>query len=1127
MRNIFDRWSRPTAAAAAALALLCGATGCEPDNLPTVIYGAEAEAETEYAELPVLIDVAAGYGETPTKASLLGGAELKRSGALLLVYRSGTRQLDTYRYFTAAELDAAGTVPLTVSAPMTDCDFYLLGNLHGIHRTTGAAADLMEALGTDFPMDEGALESFVYRLDGGALNGNWRRETMAEVQTYGLPYACVEKGVDVRRCAADGKSVPQKKANWLFSKVVIKVDHRLFDGGDASKLDYFVNRELYIRQANLRLLPFSDGAVKAAEAADSGTGDYDAAMSNAAAGEYVFYVPENMQGTVAGITSGAGKNKDNIAGIPAAVRDYATYVEFRGTVDKAAGGFGGDVTYQFYLGGNETSDFNLRRGSRYNVTLSFTAGALFGPPEWKVNPELADSRLFRLTADAEFTTDIGDVNASRTLAVRKNRPGRFYLYMNPSGNSGAANSLIGKACEDPSSFVMDDLSDCAWYGDLMMPGTADAGWLAERGIRAAWDASGASLTFSVEDPAKFEGHMGESRGFELRLLPGGTIRSEFKIRLTEDLTLTVADGKSLTDEFYLGQKRSVSVSGFSGTDIRYAAVQERCGAGASSDKNANVQWKSGGSAADPFPKCALDRDGNLSLDPGNSVYASQRMTGGRLDIYAFYPNRFQSSHGWTSKNGRLIIFSEDFLNDSLEAEVRISEPSLKTQSASESAYKAILPIDGTPVDAGFDFNYRTYDGKAALEKSGFDAALYDALLAFSLESTWAEYIGIDYDGSRIYCKKTTGTAKGDLEKLNYLSTGQTNILTDHTFYVRGNPATGLFPATVYRCSFDFSKLAIVKFGTDGTKWSSDNVFDMRYFIEKTALTDGVDVLTEDESFEIYVNYYFPGSDISTLEITRTGQETRYTCRNNETFGPMLELIVDTFDNGSPQGGQMRWRYDESHQVMKSSTGEPVPGGLLLPYGEQTVTFKYENRWDHRAFTETASLEMRYHTSFCAFVGATRRENAQVFIVPTKNVKYLLRCGADATLAQRSWMTRLFGHRNWSGHISVKQAYVRKEGGFYKYYTPSQSFPLEDFSCTYLPSYSGSTWSDAAVRALDNPVQGSTFRKLMLTELLTEEGYENFAPGLYQRQLVIRSNPVDGDFNYIYGMYVDTNEVFAN
>ena len=179
---------------AAAFSALLLASACTPDSFPTRFDDADSEM-LERAELTLAISEAPAGGST--KSSLLKDVESKGSGALVLVYRSATRQLDSYRFFTQAELDAQATAPLRIRVPLTRCDFYILGNLNGIRKSGGGAYNLMEALGADFPMEEAALEAFVYRLDGGDLNAAFRRETFAEVAVQGIPYQHVVKDVDV------------------------------------------------------------------------------------------------------------------------------------------------------------------------------------------------------------------------------------------------------------------------------------------------------------------------------------------------------------------------------------------------------------------------------------------------------------------------------------------------------------------------------------------------------------------------------------------------------------------------------------------------------------------------------------------------------------------------------------------------------------------------------------------------------------------------------------------------------------------------------------------------------------------------------------------------------------------
>ena len=100
--------------------------GCEPDVLQTVL---DPSGDTlGYAEIPVSFEVEAG--EPDTKAPSLSGADdAKRGGVLFLVYRSSTKQLDSYRFFKPEELAAAASQPLKVRVPLADCDIYVLGNL--------------------------------------------------------------------------------------------------------------------------------------------------------------------------------------------------------------------------------------------------------------------------------------------------------------------------------------------------------------------------------------------------------------------------------------------------------------------------------------------------------------------------------------------------------------------------------------------------------------------------------------------------------------------------------------------------------------------------------------------------------------------------------------------------------------------------------------------------------------------------------------------------------------------------------------------------------------------------------------------------------------------------------------
>lgn len=1106
----------------------------------------------DYADVAFSLDSAPFLADIqPTKAQALSGADDKTlGGALVLIYRHVNRVLDSYSWFTPSQLSSGAD--LTVSVPLVPCDVYVLGNLVAVSKADASVtANLMEAFGADFPVTEDRLEDFVYRLDGKSFNGvessSWRTETMEEVKTYGIPYQFVDKGVDMAAVVRDGLPFPSGKATWLFSKVTVTVDHSTFDGGAPNFEDYFLNNAIYIRQPNLKMRPFSTSGVCAETSDDLGTrdvdGDRDVAMSQAHAGSYVFFVPENMKGVVSSVDHASKKNKDN-AGIDASVRDYASFVEFSGTVGTAAGGFSGDVRYQFYLGGNATTDFNVQRGHAYSVTLQFSVGGLFGEPKWMVTPSLTDSRRFQVTADASFSTDIETVNAQRMLAVRKNRPGKVYVYMNTQNTPGSSNALIGKDVTAPSAFLMDDLGDCSWYGDFMTAGTADAQWLAERGIVAKWDKTDGSLSFSV-DPAmqaQFDAHVGEEKELVLRLLPLETKTATVKVRLAVDLVVSVGDGKSLTDDFYLGQKRTVSVTGFSGSGIHWAAVQQGCGDSSHTNLNdaSNLQWKTSSDASAVFPSCAVDAGGRVVLDPTKSEYASQVFSGS-LDLYAFYPNRFQAGHGFTSKNGTLVVFGSDWLNDCVEIPVRISEPQLKTVS---SVVSRRLPLDGTPVDAG-SFGYMSFDGVTRMVSSDFESTLYNSLLALTVNPStgFSDCVGIDTDNLKIFCSDSYSSVYGDLSAKSLsdngvVKEGSSNLVG--TIDIFPNAATGLWSGSsqIYRTQVTFTAPVLRELSVDGSHWSTGDAstFVINYFKES------VNQYEDDESFWISCKYYFTNSDLANLNIAPSGNKTTYTV-GSTTYEPIYEVQASSYDTGS--GGILQWVYDESHQAKQAPTGEKIPGGLLLPYGEQSISFTFTNRHSGREITMSSgkTVTMLYSTSFAYFVGAVNSTVAKVFLVPAKNVKYLKRCSESATKEQRTWMTKLFGHRTWCDGVEISKAFPYNDGAAqYHMEYPDMSpgkFPLSNFSTVFLPGtvLSGAKWTSAFIGWLDYQIPNDSwginyfspgkFSVHMVT--LSKTDGITLGPGLYgDKVMLYKPDPIDHPFDgWVSGTYINVNEVFAD
>lgn len=986
----------------------------------------ETGADVEYVNVPVSFEDFGAF-EAETKGQALAGADnATLGGALFLIFRSDSRQLDSYQFFTPSQLSSGG---LQVRCPLTSCDVYVLGNLLAVKRSdSNVTANLVDAFGGDFPVSETDLEAFIYRLDGGNINGTWRRETMDEVRKYGVPFSVCEKNVNMRNIKNNNKSIPQTNPTWMFSKVVVTVDHTAFDGGVAGNVNYFVNNSMYMRQANLKLLPFSSTPVKAQELSDVGTGDYDPSMTNGNANQYIFFVPENVQGTASGVSDSMSKNHDNTS-IPDAIRSYGTYVEFNGTLSQAAGGFGGIVKYQFYLGANATTDFNLQRGRVYNVTLSFTAANLFNGAQWKVTPNLTDNRLFALTADAANTTDIGNVNAQRMLAVRVSRPGAFYAYMNPSNQMGSTNLLIGKSSAMSMNYEVSSISDCAWYGAFMKSGTEDANWLADRGITPTWDTASGKLSFSVTDATKFNSHIGESRSFSMVLLPGGTLSSTFKIQLFTDMNAVIADSKSLTDEFYLGQKRTVSISGFSGSSVKYAAVQEKCGSSSSSAKNSNVQWKTSNNSSAAFPTCAVDAAGNVLLDPSSSVYNNQGFSGS-LDIYAFYPNRFLSKHsGWSSKNGKIVFFSDDWLNDSYEVDIRISEPGLhlwrpegeetpynsvlsgsKVPSGSEFA-PWLLGVDGS-LRSGSESYFTTFSGSGVVPVSSFDETLYNNLLKFSSsftpkssELSWVSdclsFQTLD-DGKVEFCLSKLKSGSNSILSLSFdkYTSGYSSAVktvegqsTLGTFSFIGNPTTGLFTESTSSFYIAVNRPVIKSWDitTSYEDYDSAHHTTLEDMYAHTFVSDAYTGVNEKCIEWSYLDFIVRESDNTIVPAKPLTIEFSITGINQNVFDNLNvvheqdaflsnycqasdgTLIYPYFrtqfsrKSSAPNSGTYVWEWDPNSQVI-SHSGESIPGSLLYPAGPQSFSLKVTNIWEGVAYTcSEESIRIVHRLSYSPIV----------------------------------------------------------------------------------------------------------------------------------------------------------------
>lgn len=109
-------------------------------------------------------------------------------------------------------------------------------------------------------------------------------------------------------------------------------------------------------------------------------------------GTFVFYVPENRQGTVSGITDSRDKKSDGTGSSNPvnAKSDIASYLEVLVT-GRNAYSVDGTITFRSYLGNNATSDFNIVRNNRYAWTIKYRPDGMT-IDDWKHDNDLSWTR---------------------------------------------------------------------------------------------------------------------------------------------------------------------------------------------------------------------------------------------------------------------------------------------------------------------------------------------------------------------------------------------------------------------------------------------------------------------------------------------------------------------------------------------------------------------------------------------------------------------------------------------------------------------------------------------------------------------------------------------------------------
>ena len=277
------------------------------------------------------------FCEVPTRSLLTApDIETKKTSVTLAAYADG--KLTVSQHYTTA-LDA---MALELDPGLT-YTIYALVNM----------GDMTASL----PRLESDLESLTYRIPS-------YTEGAESLAARGLPMA------GTLDYPGHGTVIPVER---LLAKVTA---HLSCEWEDAAI------RSVRVRNLNRVLRPFGEAVMDEdwdQQEFDDGTGT--------ASGTFVFYVPENRQGTIGGIQTSREKSPDANDEVRAR-SDRLTYLE---TTVEGTGTILGTIVYRSYLGRNAVTDFDILRNARYDWTLRFLPDGL-QYDDWKHDNDLIDSQ---------------------------------------------------------------------------------------------------------------------------------------------------------------------------------------------------------------------------------------------------------------------------------------------------------------------------------------------------------------------------------------------------------------------------------------------------------------------------------------------------------------------------------------------------------------------------------------------------------------------------------------------------------------------------------------------------------------------------------------------------------------
>ncbi|MGN1210895.1 MAG: hypothetical protein ACI4TM_04360 [Candidatus Cryptobacteroides sp.] len=239
----------------------------------------------------------------------------------------------------------------------------------------------------EFPFREAELPNIIYKV-----------EDFDGVAETGIPMCGISEQFDPKTTPVCDIGLRR-----MFAKLSVRILHdglRTNQHGNAFAFT-MCNKSIHVRQANSVLRPFAQSGSRATGPADllsesdryenlnqiiSNPEKYGPGPGYMLDTTLTLYVPENVQGKLLkGNTDSFYKTAENISSIGG--KDYSgicTYLEFNAKRESSESGYGGSVTYRYYLGADSTTDFSIERNCRYDITLNFSDEAFFKDNGWKI-----------------------------------------------------------------------------------------------------------------------------------------------------------------------------------------------------------------------------------------------------------------------------------------------------------------------------------------------------------------------------------------------------------------------------------------------------------------------------------------------------------------------------------------------------------------------------------------------------------------------------------------------------------------------------------------------------------------------------------------------------------------------